>query len=83
MTAVADPDGPGVLSRILRRWPIAAAFAVIVAGEALVYAFMRSKGVSSTGDEPHYLIVAKALSHFTVHPLQAYKVDLRTHQIYA
>jgi len=83
MTALADPQRPGGWSRVLRWWPIAAAFAVIVAGEALVYAFMRSKGVSSTGDEPHYLIVAKALSHFTVHPLQAYKVDLRTHQIYA
>ena len=61
---------------------IPAAFVVIVAAEALVYAFIRSKGVSTTGDEPHYLVVARALSHLTVHPLQAYETDLRTHQIY-
>jgi hypothetical protein len=67
---------------VLRWWPISAAFVVIVAAEALVYAFIKSKGVSVTGDEPHYLIVAKALTHLTVHPLQAYKVDLRTHQFY-
>ncbi len=61
---------------------ISGAFVVIVFAEALVYGVMKSKGVSTTGDEPHYLIVAKALSHLNFHPLGAYKADLRTHQIF-
>ncbi len=69
-------------SRRLRWAYVSTAFVVIVLAEALVYALMKSKGVSTTGDEPHYLIAAKALSHFTIHPLGAYKVDLRTHQIF-
>jgi hypothetical protein len=67
----------------LRRWsPLAAAIVVLVALDAAVYAFVKRKGVAETGDEPHYLVVARAVSHFTVHPLQAYKVDLRTHQLF-
>jgi hypothetical protein len=55
----------------------------VVAIDAVVYAFIESKGVRTTGDEPHYLVVAKALSHLTVHPFGTYLEDLRAHQIFA
>ncbi|HET6964267.1 MAG TPA: hypothetical protein VFH58_05805 [Acidimicrobiales bacterium] len=67
---------------VLRWWPFGVALAVLVALDSSVYAFIKRHGVRETGDEPHYLVVARAVSHFTVHPLQAYKVDLRTHQLF-
>lgn len=83
MAHMAKAGRPGLRSIGLRWWPIPAAFGLLVAAETLVYAFIRTKGVSVTGDEPHYLVVAKALTHFSVHPLQAYKTDLQTHQLFA
>lgn len=50
--------------------------------EAGVYLFIRSKGVTITGDEPHYLIAAKALTHLSPQVLWAYKLDLHTHVFY-
>ncbi len=68
---------------VVRRWaPILAAFAVIVATEARLYTFIKARGVSVTGDEPHYLIAAKAFTQLSVHPLQAYQADLRTHHFF-
>jgi hypothetical protein len=66
-----------------RIWPLAAAFVALVGGQALAYALVRAKGVPLTGDEPHYLVVARALSEGTVHPLAAYQADIRTHQLYS
>ena len=71
-----------MLGRRLTTWlGLAGAFAVILT-TALVYAFIRSKGVAETGDEPHYLVTAKALTQFTIHPLKAYAVDVRTHRFF-
>lgn len=58
------------------------AWGLLVVADALAYRFIRSKGVTETGDEPPYLIVARALSHLTVHPLAAYEADIRTRSLY-
>jgi hypothetical protein len=55
---------------------------LLTAADALVYRFIRTKGVDETGDEPHYLVVARAVSHFRVHPLQEYLADIHTHQLF-
>ena len=47
-----------------------------------MYAFIKSKGVVETGDEPHYLVTAKALTDFTIHPLKAYAADIRAHRFF-
>ncbi|MDA8341946.1 MAG: hypothetical protein M0007_06960 [Actinomycetota bacterium] len=61
---------------------VVVAFVALVGLETGVYLFARSKGVNITGDEPHYLILARALTHFSPHVLWAYERDLRTHAIY-
>ena len=82
MAHIARAGRPSVGRTVLRWWRLPAALVGLVAAEGLLYSFIKSKGVSVTGDEPHYLIAAKALTHLSVHPLAAYKVDLRTHQFY-
>lgn len=78
----AEADRTGGLRAVLGWWPFAAAVVAVAAAEAAVYAFLQTQGVGTTGDEPHYLVVARALSHLTVHPLHAYLADLRTHQLF-
>ena len=63
-------------------WMYPLAVAVLVAADAAVYAFIRRRGVSPTGDEPHYLVVARAVDHLTVHPRAAYLSDLHTHRLF-
>ena len=55
--------------------------ALVVAVTSL-YAFLQTQGVVLTGDEPHYLIAALALTHFNPHIAWAYQQDFHTHAIY-
>lgn len=83
-TATSEPGGSDAGRPVGPVWWWAAvAFIALVAADAAVYAFIRRHGVSSTGDEPHYLVVARAVDHLTVHPLAAYIADLRTHRLFA
>jgi hypothetical protein len=82
MAHAAAANRRGLRPLLVRGWAVLAAFAGIVAADAGVYAFIKRRGVSVTGDEPHYLVAAKALTQFSVHPLHAYEVDLRTHQLF-
>jgi hypothetical protein len=36
-----------------------------------------------TGDSPHYLIAAQALSHLSLHPIPEYRADLLTHYVFS
>ena len=49
----------------------------------MVDAVITHHRVTVTGDEPHYLIVARALTHFSPHVFGAYQQDYRTHYFYA
>jgi hypothetical protein len=82
MAHMAKASRPRLRSVLLRWAPILAAFALIVAAEARVYTFIKARGVSVTGDEPHYLIPAKAFTQLSVHPLRAYLADLQAHHLY-
>jgi hypothetical protein len=82
MAHAAKSNRHGLRPLLWRGWAVLAAFAGLVAVDAVVYAFIKRRGVSVTGDEPHYLVAAKALTQFSVHPLHAYEVDLRTHQLF-
>jgi hypothetical protein len=82
MAHAAAPNRRGLPPLVGRGWAVLAAFAAMIAADAVVYAFIKRRGVSVTGDEPHYLVAAKALTQFSVHPLHAYEVDLRTHQLF-
>ena len=53
-----------------------------VSFETGVAVFIRRKGVTTTGDEPHYLIAARALTHFNPHVVWAYRLDLQTHYFF-
>jgi len=57
-------------------------FVGAVGFETGVYFFTNSEGVSVTGDEPHYLILARALSHFSPLVMWAYHLDFRTQTLY-
>jgi hypothetical protein len=66
------------------RWPtLAVAVVAIVVGEILAWFLLRSQGYVITGDSPHYLIAAQALTHLSVHVLPQYQTDLASHYIYA
>jgi hypothetical protein len=60
----------------------AGAVLVLTLAEYRVYEFISARGVRITGDEPHYLILARALTHFTPHVTAAYQADFRTHYFY-
>jgi hypothetical protein len=62
-------------------WVLVAWVAAVLAALG-VYFFARSKGAGLSGDEPHYLVVAKALSHFSPNVEWAYRLDIRTHQFF-
>lgn len=79
----ATGAGTGGARRAVRWWPQVLAVAALTVADSAVYAWIRNRGVSETGDEPHYLVVARAISHLSVHPLAAYLADLRTHQLFA
>ncbi len=57
------------------------AAAVLV--ELLVAAFIRSKGVALTGDEPSYIIQAQTYVRLSPHILSTIKADLRLHALSA
>jgi hypothetical protein len=48
-----------------------------------VWWFTRSRGASLSGDEPHYLVLARMLAHGSLHPLAYYQQDARTHALFA
>lgn len=75
-----DPHRTGRYRPGLWWYPLA--IAALVAADAVVYVFIRRRGVGPTGDEPHYLVVARAIDHLTVHPLAAYVADLHTHRLF-
>lgn len=77
-----DRRGPLALAALRRAWPFLAGWAVVFGAELGVYRFTNSKGVTVTGDEPHYLVAARALTHFTPHVIWAYRLDFRTHSFY-
>jgi hypothetical protein len=60
----------------------AGAVLLLTLAEYRVYEFISARGVRITGDEPHYLILARALTHFTPHVVGAYQADFRTHYFY-
>jgi hypothetical protein len=63
-------------------WVVAAWVGTVLAGLG-VFFFARSKGGAGlTGDEPHYLVAAKALTHFSPNVEWAYRLDIRTHQFF-
>ena len=66
------------------RWPtLALSVVAIVIGEIFTWFLLRSQGAVITGDSPHYLIAAEALSHLSVHVLPQYRLDLMSHYIFA
>lgn len=48
-----------------------------------VWWFIRGRGASLSGDEPHYLVLARMLAHGSLHPLAYYEADVRTHALFA
>ena len=78
MTAVP----PGQSARSGPR-PSALVLAVLVvtALEYAVWSFVQGQGVTLTGDEPHYLIIALSLTHLDPHILWAYERVHQTHYI--
>ncbi|MDA8368225.1 MAG: hypothetical protein M0Z62_14940 [Actinomycetota bacterium] len=74
--------GPGARPSLRGYLAMAAVLVVSVGLEAAVFLFIRSKGVAITGDEPHYLIAARALTHFSPQVTWAYALDLHTHTFY-
>jgi hypothetical protein len=74
-------DGRGGLRR---RWlTLGAIFLVAVVVEGLVARFIKSKGVSLTGDSPSYIIQAQSYLHLTPHILSVIKSDLKAHSLSA
>jgi hypothetical protein len=71
--------GAGPLTFVL----YAAAVVILTLAEYRVWVYVRARGVVITGDEPHYLVLAAALSHFTVHVLPYYQHDFLTHTFYS
>ncbi len=53
----------------------------VTVAEQLVLALVHARGIGLSGDQPHYLVIAEALTHFDVHPLAAYHHDQLTRQI--
>jgi hypothetical protein len=47
-----------------------------------LWAFLQTQKIGLTGDEPHYLIEAFSLTHFTPHVAWAYQQDFQTHAIF-
>lgn len=45
-----------------------------------VYRFMKHQGAGLTGDAPHYLITARALTHLSPHVTWAYQHEARVHE---
>jgi hypothetical protein len=82
MSHVAKRRRTSLGRRFLGWWPIWTGWVALVGVGGLVYRVITRRGVQTTGDEPHYLVVAKALTELTIHPLKAYQSDLRTHRIF-
>ncbi|HEY1831222.1 MAG TPA: hypothetical protein VGG38_13375 [Acidimicrobiales bacterium] len=55
---------------------------LITVGEGLTWLLLRSQGNDLGGDQAHYLIASRAVSHGSVHPLPQYARDFATHFIY-
>jgi hypothetical protein len=62
------------------RWGVAAVVLTVL--EVVVWRFIRSRGAGLSGDEPHYLVLARMLGHGSLHPLTFYKTDVTTHSLY-
>lgn len=60
----------------------AAAAAALWLLDVVGWWFTRSHGNGLSGDEPHYLVLARMLAHGSVHPLRFYQQDSRTHALF-
>jgi hypothetical protein len=54
---------------------------VVTALEYAVWCFVQGQGITLTGDEPHYLVIAMSLTHLDPHVLWAYQRVSETHYI--
>lgn len=50
--------------------------------DVVVWLFIRGRGAGLSGDEPHYLVLARMLAHGSLHPLSFYQRDVATHALY-
>jgi len=73
----AAPDSVGP-----RPTTLAVAVLLISALEYAVWCFVQGQGVTLTGDEPHYLVIAMSLTHLDPHVLWAYERVAQTHYIH-
>ena len=69
-------DGSG-----LRPTTLIVAVLVVTALEYAVWCFVQGQGITLTGDEPHYLVIAMSLTHLDPHVLWAYQRVSQTHYI--
>lgn len=78
-----EPAAPPASHRrpgLVRAAWLVAAWAATTAVTYGVYRFMRHEGAGLTGDAPHYLITALALTHLSPHVTWAYQHEARAHQ---
>jgi hypothetical protein len=60
---------------------LAVAVLLVTALQYAVWCFVQGQGVTLTGDEPHYLVIAMSLTHLDPHVLWAYVQVAQTHYI--
>src|SRR5665213_3431026 len=65
----------------LRPSTLMVAVLVVTALEYAVWCFVQGQGITLTGDEPHYLVIATSLTHLDPHVLWAYQRVSHTHYI--
>jgi len=65
----------------LRPSTLIVAVLVVTALEYAVWCFVQGQGITLTGDEPHYLVIAMSLTHLDPHVLWAYQRVSHTHYI--